>query len=105
MRFLIIIKYQFEGYHKWENCPFDDVSFLRQTHRHLFHVKVEKEVFHEDREIEIIRLKRELEAYSKTKLDYGNWSCEMIAKDLVAKFNLVSCEVLEDNENGAKVVR
>ena len=31
-------------------------------------------------------------------------SCEMIAKELLDEFKLVSCEVFEDNENGARVV-
>ena len=29
----------------------------------------------------------------------------MIAKELINEFNLVSCEVFEDNENGARVCK
>jgi hypothetical protein len=105
MNISIIVKYQFEALHRWENCPFDEVKFLKHPHRHLFYVEAEKEVTHEDRDIEIIMLKREMEMFSKSKYDYGNMSCEMIAIILLNEFNLKTCTVLEDNENGAKVYR
>jgi len=99
----IIVKYQFEALHHWADCPLEEVSFLRYKHRHLFYVKAEKEVFHNDRDIEIIMLKREMQSYSNSKYDYGTWSCEQIAEDLLLKYNLKCCSVLEDNENGAKI--
>jgi hypothetical protein len=99
----IIVKYQFEAIHHWAECPFEEVGFLRDKHRHIFYVEAEKEVFHNDRDIEIIMLKREMEKYSGSKYDYGTWSCEQIAEDLLNKFKLKSCSVLEDNENGAKI--
>ena len=34
---------------------------------------------------------------------FDSKSCEMIAKELISKFNLSRCEVSEDNENGAIV--
>lgn len=99
----IIVKYQFEALHHWPECPFEEVSFLKNKHRHLFYVEVEKEVTHNDRDIEIIMLKRDLQIYSGKGYDYGTWSCEEIAEDLLHKFQLKSCCVLEDNENGAKI--
>lgn len=99
----IIVKYQFEGVHCWADCPFEEVHFLRDKHRHIFYVEAEKEVFHNDRDIEIIMLKREMEKYSKEIYDYGTSSCEMIAENLLQRFSLKSCSVLEDNENGAKI--
>ena len=103
MRLSIVVKYNFEAIHCWENCNIEEVSFLKYKHRHLFYVTAVKEVHHTDRDIEIIELKRKMEAYSKRKLDYGNNSCEAIAIDLLNEFKLISCEVLEDNENGAKI--
>lgn len=103
MKKSIIIKYNFEAIHCWKECPIEDVSFLRSPHRHLFYVTAEKQVFHNERDIEIIMLKREMESYSKSQYDYGNQSCETIAENLLNKFKLISCEVLEDNENGAKI--
>jgi hypothetical protein len=99
----IIVKYQFEAIHQWLECPFEEVSFLRNKHRHLFYVEAEKEVFHNDRDIEIIMLKRDMQIYSGKGYDYENWSCEQMAEDLLLKFKLKSCSVLEDNENGAKI--
>ena len=103
MRLSIVVKYTFEAIHCWENCNIEEVSFLKDKHRHIFYVEAIKEVYHTDRDIEIIKLKREMEAYSKRKLDYGTNSCEDIAVDLLNEFKLISCQVLEDNENGAKI--
>lgn len=99
----VIVKYQFEGLHCWDNCPIEEVSFLKDKHRHVFHVELEKEVSHADRDVEIIMLKRKAEAFSRSRYDYGRMSCEMIAKELLDKFKLKTCTVLEDGENGAKV--
>jgi hypothetical protein len=99
----VIVKYQIEAIHCWAECPFEEVSFLKDKHRHIFYIEAEKEVFHNDRDIEIIMLKRDMQTYSGKKYDYGTWSCEQIAEDLLNKFNLKTCSVLEDNENGAKI--
>ena len=61
----------------------DDVSFLGYKHRHIFHFKVEIEVFHNDRDIEFIQFKRWMEkmyAEGTMKLDFK--SCEMMSDDL-----------------------
>jgi hypothetical protein len=99
----------FEGTHNWPNCPYEDVKFLRDPHRHIFHVKAYKEVTHADRDIEFIRLKREIQQYLYqeyfvAKENYhilGAKSCEMIALELISKFKLSKCDVSEDLENGA----
>lgn len=101
METLIVINLQVEGVHRWEQCPFEDVNFLKNNHRHIFHIKCKKKVFHDDREIEIIRLKREIER--ETKGQFEGKSCEMIAREMLEKWNLDYCEVLEDGENGAEV--
>ena len=103
----IWVTFQKEGIHKYPDAP-EGVEFLKYPHRHIFHFKVELEVFHDDRDVEFILFKRELEKLftdGTVQLDYK--SCEMIADDLAfyiqAKYpkrDLV-ITVSEDGENGA----
>lgn len=108
----IFVTFQKEGIHLYPQAATDpalsSVSFLGYPHRHIFHFNVEIEVFHDDRDIEFIMFKRELEAlYGDGILDLNRKSCEMIADDL-AKYiqdkysgrDLV-ITVSEDGENGA----
>ena len=85
----------------------DDVSFLAMPHRHIFHFRVTIEVFHNDRCLEFIQVKRQCEKWldgGTLELDYK--SCEMMADDLYDLINEkwpnrnVTIEVSEDNENG-----
>ena len=76
----------------------------------MFHFRVELEVFHDDRDIEFIQLKRWLQrAYDTQVLSLDYKSCEMIARDLygviVAKYPGRMCviEVSEDGENGCRL--
>ena len=85
----------------------DDVSFLAADHRHIFHFRVEIDVFHNDRDVEFIQFKRWLERlYSGSVLQLNFKSCEMIADDLAnqihAKYfdRCIIVEVSEDGENG-----
>jgi len=108
---LIVVISQFEGIHSWPDCPYEDVAFLRHPHRHIFHVIMKIEVYHDDRELEFIRIKRELEEILLTFYhgkDLGSMSCEMLAEKLGMHFigfsypvHMVS--VFEDGENGAEV--
>ena len=89
----------------------DDVSFLGLPHRHIFHFKVWREVFHDDREIEFIQFKRWLERnYDDKTLELNHRSCEMIARELHAIINArypnreVRIDVSEDGENGAYLI-
>ena len=104
----IIITLRMEGIHQWSNCPIEEVKFLRDPHRHMFHIKAWKEVTHNDRDVEIIKLKRDVQHWLWEKygdgrgtLQFGNRSCEAIAEELIHQFDLFQCEVLEDGENGA----
>ena len=102
---------QVEGTHCWPECPFDEVAYLRDPHRHIFHIKAYKVVTHSDRDVEFIMLKHSIQQYLrhnyyKSHLKccvFGAMSCEMIASELVALFELSKCEVSEDHENGAIV--
>ena len=99
----IVVKFQFEGVHSWPECPHEDVAFLRVPHRHVFHVTATAKE-EESREIEIIRFKRQMECWTARYLTGPHkFSCEDMAKRLIDAFNLSSCTVLEDNENGAIV--
>lgn len=103
---MVFCKTQFEGFHYWDDAP-DSEKYLCSIHRHMFHVKVSVQVFHEDREIEFISLKHRIESFFSTfnKQDVG--SCEAIATILkvyvseVFPKRFVEVEVSEDNENGA----
>jgi hypothetical protein len=102
---------QVEGTHNWPGCPFDEVAYLRDPHRHIFHIKAYKKVSHSDRDQEFIMLKHLIVEYLNfvyfaeyQKLCvFGAKSCEMIAEELIMQFDLSRCEVSEDDENGAVV--
>ena len=105
---MISVTFQKEGIHKWPGAvDKPGVEFLANPHRHMFHFKVAIEVFHDDRELEFILFKRELEGlYTDKTLELDYKSCEMMADDLseyiIDKYparNLV-IEVSEDGENG-----
>jgi hypothetical protein len=104
----IWVTFQKEGIHKYPDAP-EGVEFLKYPHRHMFHFRVEMEVFHDDRDVEFILLKRELEAlYSEGTLQLDFKSCEMMADDLYEYLEDkyegrdVVIEVSEDLENGTR---
>lgn len=100
----IVINLQFEGIHQWKNCNIEDVIFLKNPHRHIFHVELIKKVNHNDREIEIIMLKRKILDYIGLQpVNLENQSCEDIAENLYKYFNAYSVKVTEDGENGALI--
>lgn len=100
---------QLEGTHFWKDCPIEEVNYLALNHRHVFHVKAYKKVNHDDRDVEFIWLKHEIQKYmnaayfcpTKRLHVFGGKSCEMLAQELIDQFGLSRCEVNEDNENGA----
>lgn len=103
----IWVTFQKEGIHCYPDAP-EGVEFLKHPHRHMFHFRVEMQVFHDDRDVEFILLKRELEGLYEggfLQLDYK--SCEMLCDDL-ADYILkhypgrkLTITVSEDLENGA----
>jgi hypothetical protein len=103
----IFVTFQKEGIHRYPDAP-EGVEFLRHPHRHMFHFRVEIEVFHDDRDIEFILFKRELEAlYSDGILELDYMSCEMLSDALAGYIQQeypdrdLKIEVSEDGENGA----
>ncbi len=110
----IWITFRKEGVHKYpaalEDPKLSEVSFLGYPHRHMFHFKVQIEVFHNDRDLEFILFKRELEGlYGDGTLQLDFKSCEMIAEDLAqyiqAKYpnRTLQIDVSEDGENGCHI--
>lgn len=114
MRTFITVLNEFEGIHKYENAP-DEVSFLRNDHRHLFKIRSKIEVFHEDRELEFIMVKHLIQGRINLELDehdniwyMNNLSCEQVAlivynllKQRYGSDRYISVEVSEDGENSA----
>jgi hypothetical protein len=111
----IYVTFQKEGIHAYPEAP-EEVSFLRSPHRHMFHFKVWMSVEHNERDVEFIMLKRELESlYDQDvsvnmidkSLKLNNLSCESMAEELLFYVTqqypgrLVMVEVSEDGENGA----
>ena len=102
---IIWVKFTVPGFHCWPDAP-DHRAYLRNEHRHLFHVKVTTSVKHDDREIEFHDL---LDA-AKELFDTGDgtWSCERMASRLSAELaqqfgRSFRVDVSEDGECGAAV--
>lgn len=111
----IIVKLQVEGTHNWPDATDGagaEMHYLEYRHRHMFHIDARKEVMHDDRDVEFIMFKRDIEDYLRSKYyreDYrshffGATSCEMLAKELLKQFDCVYVSVFEDNENGAEIM-
>ena len=106
------IKTSFIALHCYPEAP-NAVSFLRDMHRHVFHVNLETEVSHDDRDIEFILLKEDIDKFISSRLKLREWpdnvSCEMIATDIGNyilenyKVNWVKVLISEDDENYAVV--
>ena len=112
----IFMTTSFEGVHCYPSAP-EGVEFLRVPHRHIFGVRLEVEVYHDDRELEFILLKRKVNSWFEARQTTGVWqmgamSCEQVASELI-KFLQKDLEkgneryfkatIDEDGENGATV--
>ena len=105
----IWVTFQKEGIHNYPDAP-EEVGFLKLPHRHMFHFKIQVEVFDNDRDIEFIIFKRWLEnLYKDDVVQLNNKSCEMISDDLakVIKDKYPQRELIinvsEDKENGCEI--
>jgi hypothetical protein len=113
MQIKIIVTLQAEGVHRWAECNIQEVAYLSNLHRHIFHIECSKKVQHANRDIEIINLKHEIASFIDEQFyqggvrlyNFDGMSCEEIAILLLNEFNLDSVKVLEDGENGAEVTR
>ena len=108
----IRIHIEIEGIHHWASCDEKEVNYLVAPHRHIFHIDAIKEVTHNDRDIEFIKMEHEIkgdleaEFFDREKqlCDFGSASCEDIAEMLIKNYDLRSCEVLEDGKSGAIII-
>ena len=111
----IIVKQMFDGTHCWPEAP-EHVSFLRNMHRHVFHVAAEIEVYHNDRELEFFTVQRWLRNLITAYVNKANLgSCEMLAELIMDKLDMachkqtdkkkrrIAVTVSEDGENAARV--
>jgi len=105
------VRHRFAGVHCWADAPDGPHAHLRNPHRHEFHVAVDFQQFHDDREIEYLTFKDWLESVlAAWPLNLGGRSCEMMAahihKACEAQWGAMRdyrVEVSEDGENGAIV--
>lgn len=118
----ITVRTQYEGIHCWPEAP-DEVGFLQHSHRHIFQIRVNIEVEHNDRDVEFIMVKHRIDNWLKSKYnvtgaynsegnvwDMGRMSCEEVAEqvievicDFVGPHRTVTVFVSEDGENEAMV--
>ncbi len=105
----VIIKFEIEGFHKYENAP-ATVKFLRDSHRHTFKIVCAYDVTDYNREKEIFLERAFIKQYLNESYGspcyFGNMSCEMIAKDILqfGKIdNMCWVEVHEEETGGARV--
>ena len=103
----IWVTHNFEGFHNYPDAP-DEVAFLRNEHRHMFHLKVWIEVFHDDRDIEFFMFKNFIKALIDID-SYDYMSCEMISDNLFEEITFkypardIKIDVSEDLENGSSI--
>lgn len=102
----IYVQSQFIALHRWIEAP-EEVSFLRDWHRHVFHVRIDLRVLHNDRELEFFLVQKDLRnvlwQWEALRVEKScEMFCEEIAKALQKKYpTLFRVEVSEDGENGA----
>lgn len=111
-RTTIWVEFTQVGFHHWPDAP-TARAYLRNPHRHLFHVEVSTTVEHDDRDIEFHDLRDEsitlLRGIAVGKgFDFGSQSCETIARRLglrlIDRYRLpFTITVSEDGECGATI--
>ena len=107
----VFISLKVEGLHRWPDCNIQEVNYLANLHRHTFGITCWHDVNHDNRDIEFIQLKHQVEDWLRERfwkpvpncLVFGAMSCEMIAKELIKEFCFDRVTVDEDGENGAEV--
>lgn len=104
-----VVRFRRPGFHRWPGAE-GKRAYLAHEHRHLFHVEVKIEVYHNDREIEYHDLLELCEETWETKLgcELGPASCEGMAAVLLKELSRhfgeerrLSVSVFEDGEVGA----
>ena len=103
------------GYHNYPGAP-DDVSFLRDSHRHVFVFRIHMAEEDANRGgVEIFEAARNVKAavkclfprmFDTDEFDFGTRSCEQIAQAVGLylennhHYQIISFEVMEDGQGG-----
>lgn len=106
MKNMLWITCQRSLFHKYPFPP-QEVEYLGNLHRHLFHFKVGIEIFHNERDVEFIMFKQFVEEKAVSAIPLkSTWSCESMADvvyEIIANYypnRAIFVEVSEDGENG-----
>lgn len=105
----ISVSHHFIAQHRWAACPFEEQAFLRDWHRHVFHVRAHFSVHHDDRDLEFFRVQSTLtEICREWDGRQVEKSCEMFAASILQTllelgYHASKVEVSEDGENSATV--
>ena len=104
----IFVRLRVPGFHYWADAPVNR-DYLRERHRHLFHLVVSMPVVHADREVEFHDLLDEVRELFPVNTEHRGKSCEMMAQEIGQALaerhqRAVTVEVSEDGEVGGKVV-
>lgn len=83
IRQFIEIETQFDGIHNWQSCPIEEVSYLKNPHRHIIIVKVRINTS-KDRQIEFYMFKK----------DVDDLIDRLFGRDRVKKLNQKSMETI-----------
>lgn len=103
---MIVVRFTFEGFHAWPAAP-ERRAYLRDRHRHLFHVAVGLGT-DGDREVEFHDLLEFCRSHAPGP-ELGARSCEAIAEGLLHDVagewpgRCVRVAVFEDGEAGAVI--
>lgn len=103
----IAVSFQAEGWHCWPQAP-QRRAYLRQSHRHMFHVYAALQVLHDERDVEFHDLRDACVQWFGSG-DYGSMSCEALARQLCEQIvttwpgRTARVVVSEDDENAAMV--
>lgn len=108
----IFVTDSFEALHFWKDAP-ESHKFLSYPHRHLFHVRVDLQVDHSDRQLEFFAVKEHVRDYCRMMEIHmkmpTTMSCEEMAGLLLSTLlddlflPVTSVTISEDGENGATV--
>ena len=110
---LMLTRNDIAGCHRWGSCNRNSIhGYLADRHRHLFTIECEFHVSGEDREKEIFASEDTIDAFIHGSymtrgnlVDFGERSCETIAREICIGVGAASCTVREDGRGGARYVR
>jgi hypothetical protein len=109
MQMEVFCRTRFVGFHVWKDAP-NIFAYLRNTHRHEFHVEVGVHVELSNREVEFHELRLRVDDFLKHSYPLTiELSCELMASQIAAflrqsfKYDVTYVEVSEDGECGGRV--